>query len=135
MSPKPQNSYSLVVQWATVRLVLILQCLIVLKSQSIDFTIDLAQEDILSGETVFIKLSRDFNIDGGKGDVALKLNKILYGQSEAARLWYENLRSSLLESGFVMSKVDPCLFISNTVICLFWVRSQSEIDNVMKYFC
>ena len=40
-----------------------------------------------------------------------------------------------------MSKVDPCLFISKTVICevymddcLFWERLQSEIDNVMKYF-
>ena len=39
------------------------------------------------------------------------------------------------------SKVDPCLFMSNTVNCvvyvddcIFWARSQSEIDNVMKYF-
>ena len=41
----------------------------------------------------------------------------------------------------MMSKVDPCLFMSKTVIsvvyvvvCLFWARSQSEIDNVMKSF-
>ena len=41
----------------------------------------------------------------------------------------------------MMSKVDPCLFMSKTVICvvyvdycLFWSGSQSEIDNVMKYF-
>ena len=40
-----------------------------------------------------------------------------------------------------MSKVDPCLFMSKTVICvvyvddcLFWARSQSEINNVMKSF-
>ena len=40
-----------------------------------------------------------------------------------------------------MSKVDPFLFMSKTVICvvyvdycLFWARSQSDIDNVMKYF-
>ena len=39
------------------------------------------------------------------------------------------------------SIVDPCLFMSKTVICvvyvddfLFWARSQSEIDNVMKAF-
>ena len=39
----------------------------------------------------------------------------------------------------MMSKVDLCLFMSKTVICvlyvddcLFWARSQSEIDNVMK---
>ena len=41
----------------------------------------------------------------------------------------------------MMSKVDPCLFMSKTVICvvyvddcLFWARSESEIDNVMKSF-
>ena len=41
----------------------------------------------------------------------------------------------------MMSKVDPCLFMSKTVICvvyvddcLFWECSKSEIDNVMKYF-
>ena len=41
----------------------------------------------------------------------------------------------------MMSKVDPCLFMSNTVVCvvyvdycLFWERSQYEIDNVMNYF-
>ena len=40
-----------------------------------------------------------------------------------------------------MSKVNPCLFMSKTVIflvyvddCLFWTRSQSEIDNVIKSF-
>ena len=37
LSPKPMNSYSPVVQWATVRLMLILQCIICLQSQIIDF--------------------------------------------------------------------------------------------------
>ena len=41
----------------------------------------------------------------------------------------------------MVSKVNPCMFMSKTVICvvyvdncLFWERSQSDIDNVMKYF-
>ena len=40
-----------------------------------------------------------------------------------------------------MSKVDPCLFVYKTVISvvyvddyLFWARSKSDIDNVMKSF-
>ena len=40
-----------------------------------------------------------------------------------------------------MSKVDPYVFMSKTVIsvvymddCLFWSRSRSDIDNVMKSF-
>ena len=41
----------------------------------------------------------------------------------------------------MMSKVDPCLFMYKTMICvvyvddfLFWAHSQSEIDNVVKSF-
>ena len=130
LSPKPLNSYSPVVQWSTVRLMLILHYILGLKIQSIDFKNSFAQEDIPSGEPVFIKLPRDFKSDGGQHDAVLKLNKSLYGQAEAARLWYEKLRNGLLERRFVMSKVDPCLFMSKTVICvvyvdycIFWARS------------
>ena len=141
LSPKLLNSYSPVLQWATVSLMLILQFILGLQSQSIKFTNSFAQADIPSGGPVFVELPRGFNIDGGQHDVVLKLKKSLYGQSEAARLWYEKLRNGLLERGFVMSKVDPCMFMSNTGICVvyvddcvFWARSQSEIDNVMKSF-
>ena len=41
----------------------------------------------------------------------------------------------------MVRKVDPLLFMSKAVICvvyvdncIFWARSQYEIDNVMKYF-
>ena len=95
-SPKPLNSYSPVVQWATVRLMLILQCILGFQSQSIDFTNDFSQADIPSGEPVFIELSRDFKSDGGQHDVVLKLKKSLHGKAKAARLWYENFRNGLL---------------------------------------
>ena len=56
LSPKPLNSYYTVVQWATVRLMLILQCILGLQSQSIDYSNAFAQADIPSGEPVFIEL-------------------------------------------------------------------------------
>ena len=74
------------VQRATVRLMLILQFILGLQSQSIDFINAFAQTDIPSGDPVFIELPRDFKSDGGQDDVVLKLKKILYGQAEAARL-------------------------------------------------
>ena len=59
---------------------LILQCIIGLKSQSIDFTNAFSQADIRSGEPVFIEHPRDFKSDEGQYDVFLKLRKSLYGQ-------------------------------------------------------
>ena len=72
---------------------LILQCILGLQSQSIDFTNAFAQADITSGEPVFIELPRYFKSDGGQHDVVIKLKKSLYVQDEAARLWYETLRN------------------------------------------
>ena len=141
MYPKPLNSYYPVLQWSTVRLMLILQCIIFLKSQSTDFTNDFAQADIPSGEPFFIELPSYFKSDRDKGYVVLRLKKGLYGQAKTARLWDEKLRNGLLERGFVMSKVDPFLLMSKNMIfvvyvddCLFWASSQSDIDNVMKSF-
>ena len=118
---------------------LIFQCILGFQSKSIDFTNDFAHANIPSGEPVFIELPRDLESDEGKHDVFLKLKKRLYGQSKAVHLWYKNLRNGFLERGFVMSKVDPCLFMYNTVICmvyvddcLFWAPSKSEIDDIMK---
>ena len=65
LSPKPLNLYYPVVQWATVRLMLILQCILSLQSQSIDFTNTFDQADIPIAELVFIELPRDFKSDVG----------------------------------------------------------------------
>ena len=51
---------------------LILQCIIGLQSQSIDFTNAYAQADIPSWDPVFIDVPRDFKIDGEQQDVVLK---------------------------------------------------------------
>ena len=115
--------------------------MLILQCQSIDFTNSFAQADIPSGEPVLIELPRDFKIDGGQGDVILRLKKNIYGQDKASYLCYESLRNGLLERGFVMGKEDPCLFIYDTVICvvyvddcLLWKSSQYDIDNVTKSF-
>ena len=109
LSPKTLKSYYPVFQWDTVRLMLILQCILGLQSQSIDFTNAFTQADIPSGEPAFIEPPRDFKSDGGQHDVVLKLKKSLYGQAKDARLWYEKLLNGVLERGFVVGKVDPCL--------------------------
>ena len=70
---------------------LILQCILGLKSQSIDFKNAFAQVYIPSREPVFIELPREFNSDRGKVDVFIRSKKSLYAQAEVARLCYEKL--------------------------------------------
>ena len=75
---------------------LILRCILGLHSQIIDFTNAFTQVDIPSGETILIELPWVFKSDVGQDYVVLKLKKILYGQAQAARLWYEKLRKGLI---------------------------------------
>ena len=121
LSPESLDLYYPLVQWVIVILMLILQCILGFQSQSIDFTNAFAQADIPSGEPVLIEITRDFKSDGGQCGVVIRLNKSLYGQAQAAHLWYENLLNGLVDSGFVVIRVDPCIFISKTVFCMVYV--------------
>ena len=54
---------------------------------------------------------------------------------------YEKFRDIFLDSGFFVINMYPFLFLYNTIICvvhmydyLFWKRSPSDIDNIIKYF-
>ena len=141
LSPQPLNLCYPVFQWAKVRLIFIFKCILGFQSQDIDFTNVFYWADIPSGKPVLIVLPRYFNSDGGQCYVVLRLNKLLYGQSKDSRLWHEKLRNGLLNCGLVVIKVDTCMFMYKNVICvvyvyycLLWARSQSDIDNEMKYF-
>ena len=57
------------------------------------------------------------------------------------RLWYEKLKKGLEDRGFKTSQVDPCLFISKTVIvvayvddCLIFSKNKSDIDKLIRSF-
>ena len=75
------------VQWYTVRLMLILQCILNFQVQSINFTDAFSQEDISSGEPFLIEIPRGFKSNGRKCGIVFRLNESEYGQSEAASLW------------------------------------------------
>jgi len=84
----------------------------------------------------FAEMPRGF-AEPGK---VLRLKKNLYGKKAAPRLWFQHLRERLIATGFKqMIDVDPCLFISDKVICLVYVddtllyaRNMKDIDDVIK---
>ena len=57
------------------------------------------------------------------GDFVLWLNQSLDGLQQAPLSWYEHLKTNLEQCGFVISKVDPCLFINHQkqIFCLVYV--------------
>ena len=68
---------------------------------------------------VFVTCPQEFSCY--KEGYCMKLNKSLYGLKQAPKIWYENLRDSLIEYGFTETNSSPCLFSKNNVFVLLYV--------------
>lgn len=74
-------------------------------------------------ESMFMTQPPGFEV--GDRFLVCKLNKALYGLKQAPRQWFDRLKSTLLQFGFVGSKCDSSLFIykhqTHTVYLLVYV--------------
>jgi hypothetical protein len=72
-------------------------------------------------------------------DHVYKLKKNLYGLRQAPLNFFLSLKDGLEARGFKQSKYDPCLFVSDQVICLcyvddclFFARDGKDINAVIE---
>jgi len=68
-----------------------------------------------------------------------KLERLPYGLCQSPRKFLEHLKANLLKAGFTQSSANPCLFISDQVICLvyvddnlFYSPTKTEIDKTLE---
>ena len=134
------DTYAPVVQWLTVRIVLILSLLENLHSSSIDFVLAFPQAKI--EVDVYMRMPFGYKPpkDRPDGLYLLKLRKNLYGLKDASATFWKKCRDTLLSSryGFVQSEIDQCLFIRKDCIlvtyvddCLCFSRDKKVLDNVV----
>jgi len=109
------ETFAPVVQWLTVRLILVVTIILGLENKQIDYTAAFVQAPI--DTDVYMEIPQLFAI---KGKV-WKLRKSIYGLKQSPRNYFLHMKSKLEELGFKQSDSDPCLFISATVICLIYV--------------
>ena len=85
--------YSPVINWSTIRLMLVLTQQLGLSTVHLDFSNAFAQTDLPDGQDIYLEPPPRY---ATQGDYVLKLNKSLYGQVEAPQLWYKKLRDGLV---------------------------------------
>jgi hypothetical protein len=133
----PFESFSPVVQWSSVRLMLILSIVHGLETRQVDYVNAFAQADL--NKNVFVELPQGFKHDNDVPCV-LWLKKSLYGMSDAPLMFFELLKSNLQAIGFKqLEHIDPCLFVHPKAICLSYVddclwfgRDGAELDKLIK---
>jgi hypothetical protein len=127
------ETFAPVVQWMTVRIILIMTILLNLENKQIDYTAAFMQAPI--DHDVYVEMPKLFQVNGK----VWKLKRALYGLKDAPRAYFMHTKGKLEELGFRQSDADPCLFISPTVICLIYVddalfvyKSPEEVDILTK---
>lgn len=113
------DTYTLVVSWSIVHLLLVTAIIFDLSSVQVDYVNAFAQGDL--EEDIFVDMPKGFTVAGADNAFVLKLRKSLYGLVQSPRNFFKKLSKALIERGFVQSKIDPCLFIQPTMLCLVYV--------------
>jgi hypothetical protein len=95
-----EETYAPVVQWATIRFFITLAIISKWHTRQLDFVLAYTQADI--ERDLYMKLPAGFTEPGktiteqNRKDYVLKLEKNLYGQKQAGRVWYLHLRKNLI---------------------------------------
>ena len=143
------ETFAPVVNWTTVRLLLIMSIVLGLATSQADYTAAFVQapidqdpnwdnmtEEERERSGVYCEMARGFRKPGK----VLKLKRSLYGLKQSPRNFFNHLKSNLEQVGFQsMTELDPCLFVSDKVICLSYVDDtlwfspeQRYIDEAME---
>ena len=131
------HTYAPVVNWSTVKMVLLLTTLAGWHSRQIDYVLAFSQAPI--DADVYCHLPAGFHIkDGNDDEYVIQLVKNLYGTKQAAANWFEMMKQGLEKQGFKSSKTDPCLFLRNDTIivtyvddCLIFSKDETSIDTLL----
>ena len=131
------ETYSPVVQWFTVRLILILAKLNNYHTKQIDFILAYPQADIPFDN--YMKLPKGVStVKGDRNSQVLKLKKNIYGGKNSGRIWYDYLVKGLTNIGFEQSTSNECLFFRDDTMFFFYVddgifvsKNKVSIDKAL----
>jgi hypothetical protein len=93
-------------------------------TRQLDFVLAYTQADI--ERDLYMKLPAGFTVPGrtiteqNRRHYVLKLEKNLYGQKQAGRVWYLYLKKNLLKLGFKPSQHDECVFYYGKTIFIVY---------------
>ena len=92
------ETYAPVVMWVTIRLLLILECLLNLVSKQGDVTCAFLHAHLEEGENVYLEMPRGFQQYDRKGNKrVLKLKRSLYGLKQSPRAFWKYMIEKLSE--------------------------------------
>jgi Reverse transcriptase (RNA-dependent DNA polymerase) len=122
-----RETYSPVVCWTSIRLMLVLCTIQGWSTRQLDFVMAYPQADI-STDHVYIKIPKGFEFEGNRDTHCLHVLKNIYSGKDAGQTWNQYLVKGLIELGFEQSTADECVFFRGSTIFMVYVDDGVLID-------
>ena len=117
------ETYAPVVNWVSVRFLLVLSEIVGLNNRAIDFFLAFTQAKLDVPVYMELPIGMEVVCAGvNRRTHVLKLNRSLYGLKQASVNWYDMLEKVLEARGFKESVADPCVFLRGDTIVLVYVN-------------
>jgi hypothetical protein len=101
-----------VVQWSTIRIVMVLAATLGLHSVQCDITAAFIHGQVPPDEEIYVHQPRGFKHGDGTG--VLRLKQTLYGLRQSPQYFLKYFTERLVRQSLTPSNFDPCLFMSST---------------------
>ena len=132
------ETYSPVIQWPVVRFLLTHALINKWHFKQIDYV--LAYTQAQPETDMYMAIPKGFRVDSiTDEEFVLKINKNLYGQTQAGRVWSQHLVSKLKEAGLKQSRHEKCLFYYKSSVYVLYVDdsilmgpNQAELNEAIS---
>ncbi|KAL7474411.1 hypothetical protein ACHAW6_000384 [Cyclotella cf. meneghiniana] len=129
------DTWSHVIQWSTVRTMMVLSTKLGLRSAQADITSAFVHAELGPGKHNFAHQPAGFQWGH---NLVLSLNCSVYGLHQAPHYFFQHLKRHMERHGLKQSSLDSCLFIGKSCIALcyvddilFYARKDSNIDDII----
>jgi hypothetical protein len=128
------ETWAPVVQWSTIRIVLIIALKLGYCSAQCDIMAAFIHAMLPDDEEIYVQQPRGFHT---KHNHVLRLRRSLYGLKQAPRHFFRYLTNRLLKQGLHQSIHDPCLFFTSSMIVIVYVDDLlifAKSDTLIESF-
>lgn len=115
----PNRVYAPVASWNSIRTLLIMSVVHGWYTKQLDYVLAFPQAPV--ERDIYMKIPKGFEVDDGDDESVLRLNRNVYGQVQAGRVWNDYLKQKLVnELGFKQSKWDECVYFRGSVMYVLY---------------
>ena len=131
------QTYAPVASWETIRLLLTMVLKNNWKTRQLDYVLAFPQAP--AERELYMKIPKGIQVDSST-EYVLKVERNLYGQKQAGRVWNQHLVRRLVERvGFRQSVFDDCVFYKGSTIYVLYTDdsilmgpNDQELDDIIR---